>query len=183
MADAKLAARTADRIIGDIAELGWPEGRVIGSEAELLRRYAVSRAVLRAAITLIERHGVARMRLGVVVAGLDVRTVADAVSEYLVFVGVGVGSVPEVQATIERAAAALAADRIDGSTLVALRVRSASGGPDVPLSVVADSGNPALEFFLDLLYRGIVEAMPAGDHQLARRPMQRHPEALVEWAG
>jgi hypothetical protein len=28
----KLAATVADRIVGDIARLGWPEGRVVGSE-------------------------------------------------------------------------------------------------------------------------------------------------------
>ena len=208
MADAKLAARTADRIIGDIAELGWPEGQLIGSEADLLERYAVSRAVLREAITLVERHGVARMRLGagggLVVAGLDVRTVADAVSVYLLFVGAGVGSVLQAQATIEGAVAALAADRIDESTLVALRDRSASGGPDVRPLVVTASGNLALEFFLDLLAAlrsryavaagsttgaygvvtalddpSVIDAVVGGDGDLARRRARQYLDPIA----
>ena len=34
----KLAANVADRIVADVAELGWPEDAVLGSEAELLDR-------------------------------------------------------------------------------------------------------------------------------------------------
>ena len=54
----------ADRILGDIAEEGWPEGEVVGSEAELLERYGVSRAVFREAVRLLEHLQVARMRRG-----------------------------------------------------------------------------------------------------------------------
>ena len=61
---AKLARRAAEQIIADIIELGWPVGHILGSEAELLDRYAVSRAVLREAVRLMEHQHVARMRRG-----------------------------------------------------------------------------------------------------------------------
>ena len=45
--NAKRAAKVADLIIEDVMALGWPVGEVLGSEADLLERYQVSRAVFR----------------------------------------------------------------------------------------------------------------------------------------
>lgn len=59
-AEAKRAAKVADRIIEDVMVLGWPVGEVLGSESELLERYNVSRAVFREAVRLIEHQQVAR---------------------------------------------------------------------------------------------------------------------------
>uniref|UniRef100_UPI001BDC7E03 FadR/GntR family transcriptional regulator n=1 Tax=Pseudonocardia lacus TaxID=2835865 RepID=UPI001BDC7E03 len=44
---AKMAEVLATRIREDIAVRGWPVGAVLGSEADLLTRYRISRAVLR----------------------------------------------------------------------------------------------------------------------------------------
>jgi DNA-binding FadR family transcriptional regulator len=60
----KLAALTARRIEDEIIARRWPIGEVIGSEADLMARYEVSRAVLREAVRLVEHHGAARMRRG-----------------------------------------------------------------------------------------------------------------------
>jgi len=49
-ANPKLAAQTARRIEDDIIAAHWPVGQVLGSEAQLMERYDVSRAVLREAI-------------------------------------------------------------------------------------------------------------------------------------
>ena len=57
--DAKRAAKVADRIVGDVMALGWPVGEVLGSEADLLERYQVSRAVFREAVRLLEHQQVA----------------------------------------------------------------------------------------------------------------------------
>jgi DNA-binding FadR family transcriptional regulator len=60
----KLAEVIAARIHDDIARDGWRVDKVLGSEAGLLARYQVSRAVLREAVRILEYHGVARMRRG-----------------------------------------------------------------------------------------------------------------------
>ena len=62
--NAKRAAKVADLIVEDVMALGWPVGEVLGSEAELLERYHVSRAVFREAVRLVEHQQVARTRRG-----------------------------------------------------------------------------------------------------------------------
>ncbi len=60
----KLAEMLAATIGDDIAASGWRVGSVFGTEAALLQRYRVSRAVFREAVRLLEYHSVARMRRG-----------------------------------------------------------------------------------------------------------------------
>jgi len=60
----KLAEGLAATIGDDIAASGWHVGSVFGTEAALLERYGVSRAVLREAVRLLEHHSIARMRRG-----------------------------------------------------------------------------------------------------------------------
>src|ERR1700751_3349302 len=86
-AEAKRAAKVADRIIEDVMAMGWPVGEVLGSETELLERYNVSRAVFREAVRLIEHQQVARTRRGpgggLVVTEPTVDAGIDAVVLYL----------------------------------------------------------------------------------------------------
>src|ERR1700744_6667184 len=60
----KRAAKVANGIVEDVMALGWPVGQVLGSEAELLERYRVSRAVFREAVRLVEHQQVAHTRRG-----------------------------------------------------------------------------------------------------------------------
>jgi DNA-binding FadR family transcriptional regulator len=60
----KLAEMLAAGIGDDIAASGWRVGSVFGSEAALLERYRVSRAVFREAVRLLEHHAIAHMRRG-----------------------------------------------------------------------------------------------------------------------
>jgi len=48
----------------DIAAMGWPAGRNLGSERELCVRYSVGRGVLREAVALLELHGIVSIRNG-----------------------------------------------------------------------------------------------------------------------
>jgi DNA-binding FadR family transcriptional regulator len=158
----KLAAFVADRIIDDIAARGWPEGEVVGSEAELLDRYRVSRAVFREAVRLLEHLHVARMRRGpgggLVVSVPTADSVTDAVTVYAVYVGAQLDEVFEARLVIEELAAELAAARLDQVGIEALRaqleVEHETGVRDIrelhSLVGVA-AGNPALAFFVDLL--------------------------------
>src|ERR1700685_4754604 len=85
--NAKRAAKVADLIIEDVMALGWPVGEVLGSEADLLERYQVSRAVFREAVRLLEHQQVARTRRGpgggLALTAPPVGAVIDAVVLYL----------------------------------------------------------------------------------------------------
>ena len=60
----KLAETLAATIVDDIAASGWQVGSVFGTETVLQERYAVSRAVFREAVRLLEYHSIAHMRRG-----------------------------------------------------------------------------------------------------------------------
>jgi DNA-binding FadR family transcriptional regulator len=167
----KLAATVADRIVGDIARLGWPEGRVVGSEQDLLERYGVSRAVFREAVRLVEHKQVARMRRGpgggLVVTAPSVDSLADAVSVYLVYAGAEIDETFEARLALEGTAAELAPGRLDASGVAALRElvgheRDGTVGDhrEMHRLVAALTGNPALELFVDLLNRVTLLYLP-----------------------
>ena len=213
----KLASTVAARIVGDIARLGWPEGAVVGSEPELLERYGVSRAVFREAVRLVEHQHVARMRRGpgggLVVTAPSMDSVADAVSVYLFYVGAEIDEMFEARLAVEEAAAGLAPGRLGDAEADQLRDLVAAEGDGrvrdhrvLHRLVAAMTGNPALEFFVDLLNRvtllylprgsrlsqatlaesarahaTIAEAILAGDEAGARRRMRRHLEAEAEY--
>jgi DNA-binding FadR family transcriptional regulator len=161
--DAKRAAKLADRIVGDVMALGWPVGEVLGSEAELLARYSVSRAVFREAVRLVENQQVARTRRGpgggLVITEPTVDAVIDAVVLYLHRVDARLDEVFEARITLEDLAADLAAARVDEHDLAKLRT-FVDGDPKINVdpralhSLVASiSRNPALELFVEVLNR------------------------------
>jgi DNA-binding FadR family transcriptional regulator len=154
----------ADRLIADIAERGWPEGEIVGSEAELLERHRVSRAVFREAVRLLEHLHVARMRRGpgggLMVMAPTVDSVTDAVSVYLFYVGAEIEEVFEARLALEETAAELAPARLQERDIESLRrlvAHERSGELRDPRQLhrlVAEiTANPALAFFVDLLNR------------------------------
>jgi DNA-binding FadR family transcriptional regulator len=160
----KLAAFVVDRVVADIAANGWRPGQVVGSEAELLDRYDVSRAVLREAVRLLEHLGVARMRQGpgggLVVLEPTVDSVTDAVSVYLFYVGAEIDEVFEARLALEEVATELAPTRLEEHHLEELRalVEAEKRGETRDARAMhnllaAATGNPALAFFVDLLNR------------------------------
>lgn len=60
----KLGEIVAERIVADIVRRGWPEGEVLGTEADFMDRYRVSRATFREAMRQVEGLGAAAMRRG-----------------------------------------------------------------------------------------------------------------------
>src|SRR5947209_2229098 len=121
----KLAAVVASRIVDDVFARRWPVGEVIGSEAELLERYNVSRAVFREAVRLVEHQHVARMRRGpgggLVVTEPDAQAVIDASVMYLLRVGARLDEVFEARMVLEDIVSELAAKRVDEADLARLR--------------------------------------------------------------
>jgi DNA-binding FadR family transcriptional regulator len=158
----KLAEVIADRIHDDIAADGWRVGEVFGSETDLLRRYEVSRAVLREALRLLEHHGVAVMRRGpgggLVVRAPDPTASIHTVALYLDYEGLSPGDLRVVREAIELGC--IRAVTADGaSPEVADRLRAAveraveSGDSgDVFHNELAElGGNPVLTVFLRII--------------------------------
>ncbi|OBF13091.1 GntR family transcriptional regulator [Mycobacterium sp. ACS4054] len=83
----KLAEMLAVTIGDDIAAGGWRVGSVLGTEAALLERYRVSRAVFREAVRLLEYHSIAHMRRGpgggLVIAQPQAQASIDTIAMYL----------------------------------------------------------------------------------------------------
>jgi len=164
----KMAEELARTIFRDVAERGWPTGEVLGSEAELIERYDVSRAVLREAVRLLEHHGIARMRRGpgggLVVTEPGADPIADAMTLYLEYQGVTPAHLYEARVALELAAVDLAASRLDDAGVVALRAALQAERDDADRDlneishalhlVVADlGGNRLVVLLLQILIR------------------------------
>jgi DNA-binding FadR family transcriptional regulator len=162
----KLAEQTSEKIEMRIIEMDWPVGKVIGSEADLLAEYGVSRAALREAIRLLEHHNVANMRRGpgggLIVAEPDPDAMAHAAAVYLRYRKVNPPDLFETRIPLELAAVRRAAEQIDEDGIVKLRAALAheseflGGESDATIHdfhvVVAElTGNPALHLFINVL--------------------------------
>ncbi len=164
----KMAEELARTVFRDVAERGWPTGEVLGSEAELIEQYDVSRAVLREAVRLLEHHGIARMRRGpgggLVVTEPGADPIADAMTLYLEYQGVTPAHLYEARVALELAAVDLATARLDDEGRAALqaslRAEQDDAGHDLNETshalhlVVADlGGNRLLVLLLQILIR------------------------------
>ena len=158
----KSAAKLADLIVEEVMELGWPVGDVLGSEADLLDRYQVSRAVFREAVRLLEHQQVARTRRGpgggLVITEPTVSAVIDAVVLYLHRVDTPLDEVFEARIVLEEIVSEWAPSRLDEGDLAQLRVfiddNPADPGADpraLHALMASISRNPALELFVDVL--------------------------------
>lgn len=202
----KMAEQVARRIEERVAALGWPVGSVIGSEAQLLEEYGVSRAVLREAIRLVEHHNVAFMKRGpgggLVVAEPDIQGVSTAVAIYLERQGVQAVHLFDARAALELQAVELAAKNLTEDGIAQLRdclaaeeahIRALAlgQGPAKPQLVhgvhelmTRLSGNPATALFVESLIEltaGHASSEFAGDRQLdATRELHHAHEKIVE---
>jgi DNA-binding FadR family transcriptional regulator len=162
--ESKRAARVADRIVEDVIAAGWPVGSILGSEADLLARYQVSRAVFREAVRLLEHQQVAHTRRGpgggLVITEPTADAVIDAVVLYLYRVEARLDELFEARIVLEDIAASLAPSRLREPELGRLRAYAADapapGWPDPRAlhSMIAEvTRNPAIELFVDVLSR------------------------------
>ena len=190
--DQKLAEVVAQALFGEITGGGWAVGSVIGSEAALLERFGVSRAVLREAVRLLEYHSVARMRRGpgggLVVAEPDPTASIEAMALYLDYQGIEIDALRTVREAVELACLDGVAGRT-GEPDVARRLRAVLRGPEAanpfgdgagaePLGTLSHllhvelaelSGNPVLALFLRILVtlwaqRGGARDAPSAEH-------------------
>src|SRR6266568_6913704 len=160
----KLAAQVADQIVGDVMAMGWPVGELLGSEANLLARYRVSRAVFREAVRLVEHQQVARTRRGpgggLVITEPTVDAVIDAVVLYLYRVEARLDELFEARLVLEEIVTDLAPGRLDERDLTRLRSFVSGGDPDLATDsralhalLASVTRNPVLELLVDVLSR------------------------------
>jgi DNA-binding FadR family transcriptional regulator len=163
-ANAKRGAKVADLIVEDVMALGWPVGHVLGSEADLLERYGVSRAVFREAVRLLEHEQVARTRRGpgggLVVSEPTIGVVVDAVVLYLHRVDARLDEIFEARVVLEQLACRLAVVRMGKDDEARLRDLAAGVPPDpqgdpraLHALVASIGGNAGLELFVQVFNR------------------------------
>jgi DNA-binding FadR family transcriptional regulator len=161
----KLAAQVAELLEQEIIDAGWPVGRVIGSEADLLARLGVSRAILREAIRVLEHHDVAFMRRGpgggLVVKAPDSAAAVRASALSLGFRNASWEQIFEARSALELRCVEIAAQRIDETGIARLRASLEAeeeaqragevGSHDLHISLAEITGNPAFVLFIDVL--------------------------------
>lgn len=169
----KLGEVIAERIENEIVDRGWPVGAVLGSEAELIEKYNVSRAVFREAMRIVDHHGVAEMRRGpgggLVVASPDLDAAIRGVSLNLQFQRIIPTQVHEARMSLELSAIRFATERLteDGARRIKehlghevedIRHTRQLDRPlgDLPthdfhLLLAELTGNPALRLFIQIV--------------------------------
>jgi DNA-binding FadR family transcriptional regulator len=178
----KLGEILAQHIEDEIIAGDWQVGTVLGSEADLIERYGVSRAVFREAMRIVDHHGVAEMRRGpgggLVITEPDLGAVVRAVSLQLRFEHIKPGQVIEARNALELSCVRLAAERItpkgadqikavlDHEVQEIKRTRkSARAKGDLPshdfhLLIAELAGNPAMSLFVQMISRVLGEQAP-----------------------
>ncbi len=151
----------ATRIENDIIARGWPVGEVIGSEADLLAQYQVSRAVLREALRIVENHLVATMRRGpgggLTVTAPDLSAVVRAVTLHLEYQRIEPFHVQEARTLLELMCIRLAVQRLNTSDADDLRQElkldrtRPSRAQNFHVWIAQRTGNPALALFVSVL--------------------------------
>ena len=219
----KLPEVTARKIFEDVVERGWPVGELLGSEAELIARYGVSRAVLREAVRLLEHLQIARMRRGpgggLFVTAPGVEATTEAIARHVERNRITPAQLFEVRSAIEMAVLDRVLEHPDpaivacaeggarrravgdpvgvrhGRPRPARRARRAVGqsgaaavdpgvGPPHPQpgDPAGGRGRPVADRRRSRTStRGLVDAIIAGDRELARHRARHHLTELERW--
>jgi DNA-binding FadR family transcriptional regulator len=163
----RLAQSLVAQLTEEIRAAGWVEGTSLGSEAALMRRFAVGRNVLREATRILEQQGIAKMRMGrsggLVITNPEPTTTAHALEMYLASRNVSGEHVLEAKREVELTCVRLAARRVNTAWATRLREAVASerktpldhvreiGSNNVHIVIAEVTGNPALILFIEAL--------------------------------
>jgi DNA-binding FadR family transcriptional regulator len=192
--ESTLAASVARQILTDVVDRGWPVGEVLGSQAALIERYGVSRAVFREAVRLVENQQVATMRRGpgggLVVTEPTLDAIIDAAVLYLHRANTRLDEVFEARIVLEVIAAELATERLtdeDAATLRTLEEGEVRDHRALHARLAALTHNPALELFVDILnrvaflyFRGGTGTVNDGTLSASREAHARIIEAVLD---
>lgn len=125
----KLSEVIAAQLMQQIRDMGWPVGESLGTEAELMSRFQVSRATIVEAIRQIEGYGAAVMRRGsgggLVITSSAKTALSRAIATYLEFATVTVLEQYEAILLIETEAVRLAAKNVLPDQFAVLRRNAA----------------------------------------------------------
>ncbi len=114
-----------DVITRRIIKLGWPVGRPLGSETELMKQYNVSRVVLRQAVRLLEHHSIATVRRGpaggLAVAEPTLTATIRAVSVFLEYARIDPADIRGTRKTLELSMLELVVKRLDAEACLRLQ--------------------------------------------------------------
>jgi len=203
----KLGEVLAERIEDEIIERGWPVGQVLGSEADLIGKYDVSRAVFREAMRIVDHHGVAEMRRGpgggLVVAAPDLEAVIRTVALHLEFLRIEPGQINEARMALELEVVRAAAERLtpDGAERIKQhlahevedikrtrelgRARGDLPTHDFHLLLADLTGNPAMRLFVQVVAQvtgALSPRSPSLDETASEvhRTHQRIAEAILD---
>jgi len=171
----KLGEQLAERVEEEIIASGWPVGKVLGSEAELIERYGVSRAVFREAMRIVDHHGVAEMRRGpgggLVVVAPKSDAAIRTLSLNLEYLDLTPKQINEARLAIELACVRTATANLDARgkqrirdfldnevDMIVTGRESGRANDDFPtndfhLLVAELTDNPAMGLFVDILSR------------------------------
>jgi DNA-binding FadR family transcriptional regulator len=163
----KLAQIVAAQILDEIIRRGWPTGKSLGTEKELIERHAVSRATIREAIRQIERQGAATMRRGyaggLIVSEPPRSTTVRALATYFDLADITFEEQSALRLNLEIMAARYAAERLNDAGIQRLRslVDELEGIADfvegvqqhfaIRTAIAESTGNPALPLFVQAL--------------------------------
>jgi len=158
-------------LLDEIKARGWPTGESIGTEAELLQKFKVSRATLVEATRQIESQGAATMRRGsnggLFVLGSNTATAARVIAQYLELADVSIAEQYETARIVETEAVRLAAISCSEESSARLReearelsqaiehVEFHAKAMRLRFSISEVGGNSALTLFLRALARVI----------------------------
>ena len=172
------------RIRHDIAKMNWPIDHNLGSETELLERYATGRGTLREAVRLLEYHSAVQMRRGpgggLIVRAPDGESVMRAVALHLAYRGIRSVDLFEAREALEMAALQLAIERLteegtdrltralDDNDLSS--VGFAQSAHDFHVVIAELSGNQTLQLFVAILTRITAKRLEEPGAQRATTP-------------
>ena len=166
--DDKGAEAVARNITLAIVGANMQPGDLVGTEAELIEREGVSRALLREAVRLLEHHQTARMRRGpgggLFVMAPSPNAVTDVAAIYLARREMRPVELIELRTGVEVAIAGLAATRLDGEDearindalareIVATEAERAEAVHDLHAAVAAAAHNRVLDLVSLVLIR------------------------------
>jgi DNA-binding FadR family transcriptional regulator len=164
---AHLAQTLVSQLTEEIRTANWVQGTNLGSEAELMQRFAVGRNVLREATRILEQQGIAKMQMGrgggLVITSPEATTTAHALEMYLASRGVSGEHVLEAKREVELTCVRLAARRVNNVWAARLRAAVAAerqtpkdhvreiGSDNVHIIIAEMTGNTALSLFIEAL--------------------------------
>lgn len=170
---AKRAEQVARAIEDRIVALGWPVGRLIGSEQSLMEEHDASRGVLREAVRLLEHHGTARMRRGpgggLVVQAPSASAVRRSAALLLHYRRTDLAALVAARKAMELTCLDLVADRMPEDPMIGGRLLSSLQaeaihpgyrGSEFHLTLARQCGNPVISMLAETLIELHGEALP-----------------------